>query len=102
MIPKRFISLTTARPEITKSGVGFLGTSVADHVAAVVRQMHHADAQLVEDLKQPKFLLDGCPPLRQRDAVGGHVQAALAIFAGLFDVIRMSALTTKSRMKSVT
>src|SRR5690606_13975513 len=53
--------------EVAESAVGGFRASVADHIATVVRQVHHADAELEEDADVAQLFLDGTPFLRQRN-----------------------------------
>ena len=44
--------------KVAQTGVGWFGTAVADWIAAVVGQVHHAAAELEELADKTQFLLD--------------------------------------------
>src|SRR5690606_13047171 len=64
--------------KIAEAGIGGFGAAVADHVSPLVGQVHHADAEMVEDAYVAKLVGGGEPVLSEGDAVAGEIEAVLA------------------------
>ena len=60
--------------EIAEPRIGRFATAITDHVATLIGQMHHANAELKKDLHVRQLVFFRIPFLSQRDSVSGHVQ----------------------------
>ena len=60
--------------KVAQPAVVRLARAIADRVPAVVGEMHHADAQLVENADVAQFVAHAFPALRERHAVAGEAQ----------------------------
>ncbi len=83
--------------EVADARVGRLGAAVAEHVAAVVGEVHHADAELKEEPDGGQLTGGRVPLLGERDAVAREIQAVPLLALGRFDVGGQSRLATRGR-----
>src|SRR5688572_9426625 len=73
--------------EIADAAVSRFRAPIAENVAPIVSQMHHANAELKEQPDVRQFVRNGIPFLRQRNPVAGEIEAMPAILLRAFDVV---------------
>ena len=72
--------LDHAAAKVAQARIRFFRAAIADHVATLIGQMHHADSQLEKDPQVSQFVRDGNPLLGQRYPVAGKIQAVASLF----------------------
>jgi len=74
--------------EVAEAAVMRLARAIADGVPPIVSQVHHADAQLVEDADEAQLIAGALPLLSQRHAIAGEAEAHMPGLLQGLDLLR--------------
>src|SRR5688572_9695933 len=83
--------------KVAEPSICSLSTAIANNVAAVICEVHHANAELKKNADISQLLFFAAPLLRKRNAVAGKVKDTTILRPSFHNVVRRHGLSNDVR-----